>query len=176
MKLYLELLEKALEYGEERKDRTGVGTLAIFGHQMRFDLSEGFPLVTTKKCHLRSIIHELLWFIKGDTNVRYLQENKVNIWNEWADKDGNLGPIYGKQWRSWGTAQGKTVDQLKELIKNIKEDPHSRRLLLSAWNVGELSQMALPPLPCAFSILCFSEQTLLPALPKECRCVFGSAL
>jgi len=142
---YLELLSKILEHGTDKSDRTGTGTRSIFGHQMRYDLSKGFPLVTTKKLHLKSIIYELLWFLKGDTNVRYLQENGVKIWDEWADVDGNLGPVYGKQWRSWGCKDGKTVDQISELIETIKKNPDSRRMLVCAWNVGEISEMALPP-------------------------------
>ena len=158
MQIYLELLDKILEHGEKREDRTGVGTLSIFAHQMRFDLSKGFPLVTTKKCHLRSIVHELLWFIKGDTNTQYLKDNQVSIWDEWADAEGNLGPIYGKQWRSWGTGQGQHIDQLQALVDNIKTNPNSRRLLVSAWNVGELSQMALPPCHVLFQFHVFEEK------------------
>lgn len=145
MKQYLDLLDHVLTHGTEKHDRTGTGTISIFGYQMRFDLQQGFPLLTTKKLHLRSIIHELLWFIKGDTNVKYLHDNRVSIWDEWADADGNLGPIYGKQWRSWGCADGTTVDQLAQLIDQIKRNPDSRRLILSAWNVGEIDKMALPP-------------------------------
>jgi thymidylate synthase len=145
MQTYLNLVRNILETGVEKKDRTGTGTLSIFGHQMRFDLSEGFPLVTTKKVHLRSIIHELLWFIKGDTNTRYLKENGVSIWDEWANENGDLGPVYGAQWRSWRTARGETIDQLKKVIEEIKKNPDSRRLIVSAWNVGELDQMALQP-------------------------------
>lgn len=142
---YLNLLRHILQNGTKKEDRTGTGTLSVFGYQMRFDLQEGFPLLTTKKVHFKSIVHELLWFIKGDTNVRYLQENGVTIWDEWADEAGNLGPVYGKQWRSWGTADGQAVDQLKQVIEDIRRTPHSRRLLVSAWNVGELPQMALAP-------------------------------
>jgi len=145
MKQYLDLLKQVLEKGEPRHDRTGTGTLSIFGYQMRFDLSEGFPVITTKKIHLKSIIHELLWFLTGDTNVRYLQENGVRIWDEWADKDGNLGHIYGYQWRSWPSPDGGHVDQISNLINDIKNNPDSRRLLVSAWNVGELDKMNLPP-------------------------------
>jgi thymidylate synthase len=145
MKQYHNLLSQILEHGTDKSDRTGTGTRSIFGYQMRFDLSKGFPLVTTKKLHLKSIIYELLWFLKGDTNVKYLQENGVKIWDEWADADGNLGPVYGKQWRSWGTKDGKTVDQIWELIETIKKNPDSRRMLVCAWNVGEISEMALPP-------------------------------
>ena len=145
MKQYLDLLDHVLTNGTEKHDRTGTGTISVFGYQMRFPLEEGFPLLTTKKLHLRSIIHELLWFLKGDTNVQYLHDNKVTIWDEWADDEGNLGPIYGKQWRSWGCADGQVVDQIANLIEQIKTNPDSRRLLVSAWNVGELDKMALPP-------------------------------
>ncbi len=145
MKQYLDLLDHVLTNGTEKHDRTGTGTISVFGYQMRFPLEEGFPLLTTKKLHLRSIIHELLWFLKGDTNVQYLHDNKVTIWDEWADDEGNLGPIYGKQWRSWGCADGQVVDQIANLIEQIKSNPDSRRLLVSAWNVGELDKMALPP-------------------------------
>ncbi|NLB25845.1 MAG: thymidylate synthase [Bacteroidales bacterium] len=145
MKQYLHLLETILEKGVEKADRTGTGTLSIFGHQMRFSLNEGFPVITTKKLHLKSIIYELLWFLAGDTNVRYLQEHGVRIWNEWADPDGNLGHIYGYQWRSWPTPEGKYVDQITELINSIKNNPDSRRHIVSAWNVGELDKMNLPP-------------------------------
>jgi thymidylate synthase len=134
-----------LDYGTKKNDRTGTGTISVFGYQMRFDLSEGFPLVTTKKLHLRSIIHELLWFLKGDTNIEYLNQNGVSIWNEWADEDGNLGPVYGAQWRSWMTSDNQTVDQISQLIEQIKTNPDSRRLLVNAWNVGEIEKMALPP-------------------------------
>src|SRR5690349_13514568 len=136
MKQYLAYLRHILDHGVLKADRTGTGTLSVFGHQMRFNLQEGFPLVTTKKLHTRSIIHELLWFLKGDTNIRYLNDNQVTIWDEWADAQGNLGPIYGKQWRSWATGEGQTVDQISEVIKLIKTDPDSRRLIVNAWNVG----------------------------------------
>jgi thymidylate synthase len=145
MRQYHELMQRILDEGVEKKDRTGTGTRSIFGHQMRFDLAAGFPLLTTKKLHLRSIIHELLWFLKGDTNVAYLNDNQVTIWDEWADSDGNLGPIYGSQWRSWPTADGGTVDQLAGLIDLIRHNPDSRRMIVSAWNVGQLDEMALPP-------------------------------
>jgi thymidylate synthase len=145
MNQYLNLLKTILTNGTPKNDRTGVGTTSIFGHQMRFDLSHGFPLVTTKKVHTKSIIHELLWFLKGDTNIKYLQENGVRIWNEWADENGNLGPVYGKQWRSWGAANGQTIDQISEVIELIKQDPNSRRLIVNSWNVGELKQMAMWP-------------------------------
>ncbi|MGM0845420.1 MAG: thymidylate synthase [Bacillota bacterium] len=150
MKQYLELCEHVLKNGTEKGDRTGTGTISTFGYQMRFDLSEGFPMLTTKKLHLKSIIHELLWFLNGDTNVKYLQDNGVRIWNEWADETGELGPVYGKQWRSWEGAGGETIDQISELIENIKNNPNSRRLIVSAWNVGEIDKMALPPCHCLF--------------------------
>lgn len=145
MKQYLELCEHILKNGVKKADRTGTGTISIFGYQMRFDLRAGFPLLTTKKLHLKSIIYELLWFLRGDTNVKYLQENGVRIWNEWADENGDLGPIYGHQWRSWRTAEGKTVDQISQVIEEIKRNPDSRRLVVSAWNVGDLPKMKLPP-------------------------------
>lgn len=145
MKQYLELCKHVLDNGVKKADRTGTGTISTFGYQMRFDLSKGFPLLTTKKLHLKSIIHELIWFLNGDTNVKYLQENGVRIWNEWADEQGNLGPVYGHQWRSWEAADGSTIDQISEVIEQIKTNPHSRRLIVSAWNVGEIDKMALPP-------------------------------
>jgi len=145
MKQYLDLMKHVMENGVEKSDRTGTGTKSVFGYQMRFDLSEGFPVVTTKKLHLRSIIHELLWFLKGDTNIKYLQDNKVSIWDEWADEQGELGPVYGHQWRSWPTADGKVVDQISNVVEQIKSNPDSRRLIVSAWNVGEIEKMALPP-------------------------------
>lgn len=145
MKQYLDYLHHILTHGDKKIDRTGVGTLSVFGYQMRFNLSEGFPLVTTKKLHTKSIFHELLWFLRGDTNIKYLAENGVSIWNEWADANGNLGPVYGKQWRSWQTQDGRVIDQISEVIKQIKTNPDSRRLIVNAWNVGELDKMALPP-------------------------------
>ncbi|MDP4170855.1 MAG: thymidylate synthase, partial [Bacillota bacterium] len=150
MNQYLQLCQHVLSNGNVKEDRTGTGTISTFGYQMRFDLEEGFPLVTTKKLHLRSIIYELLWFLNGDTNVRYLQENGVRIWNEWANEQGELGPVYGHQWRSWTGADGNTVDQISELIDQIKKNPDSRRLIVNAWNVGEIDKMALPPCHCMF--------------------------
>ena len=144
MKQYLELLQHVKKYGVKKEDRTGTGTVSVFGYQMRFDLNEGFPLVTTKKCHLKSIIYELLWFLQGNTNIKYLNDHGVSIWDEWADKNGDLGPVYGAQWRSWHTDKG-TTDQISDVIKQIKQNPDSRRLIVSAWNVGELDQMALAP-------------------------------
>jgi len=145
MKQYLDLLDHVLKNGTEKPDRTGTGTISVFGYQMRFNLGEGFPAMTTKKLHLKSIIHELLWFISGDTNTKYLNDNGVKIWNEWADKDGNLGPVYGSQWRSWPSADGRKIDQLSNLITGIRKSPDSRRHLVNAWNVGEIEKMALPP-------------------------------
>jgi len=145
MQAYHDLLRHVLEHGTEKRDRTGTGTRSVFGHQMRFDLAAGFPLVTTKKVHLKSIIHELLWFISGDTNIRYLKENGVSIWDDWADADGNLGPVYGSQWRSWKAADGRTIDQITQVVEQIRKNPDSRRLIVNAWNVGELDKMALPP-------------------------------
>ena len=145
MRQYLELMQHVLKYGHKKSDRTDTGTLSVFGYQMRFNLANGFPLVTTKKCHLKSIIHELLWFLQGDTNIRYLNDNDVSIWNEWADENGDLGPIYGHQWRSWPSIDGQYIDQITQVIKQIKATPDSRRMIVSAWNVGELSKMKLPP-------------------------------
>jgi len=150
MRQYLDLMERALEHGAETMDRTGTGTRSVFGHQMRFDLAAGFPLLTTKKLHIRSIIIELLWFLRGDTNVRWLQERKVSIWNEWADEAGDLGPVYGKQWRHWETADGKEIDQIAGLLDQIRNNPGSRRQIVSAWNPGELHAMALAPCHCLF--------------------------
>lgn len=150
MRAYLDLLQHVLEHGTEKADRTGTGTRSVFGWQMRFDLAEGFPLVTTKKLHLKSIIHELIWFLQGDTNIAYLKDNGVSIWDEWADADGNLGPVYGQQWRAWPTADGGVVDQIRWVVDEIKRNPDSRRLLVSAWNVGELPKMALMPCHALF--------------------------
>ncbi len=145
MRQYLDLMRHVREHGVEKSDRTGTGTLSVFGYQMRFDLGDGFPVVTTKKLHLRSIIHELLWFLRGDTNIAYLKENGVSIWDEWADEHGDLGPVYGAQWRSWPTPDGRHVDQISQVIEQLRHDPDSRRIIVSAWNVGELEKMALPP-------------------------------
>lgn len=150
MKQYQDLMRHVLETGTQKHDRTGTGTLSVFGYQMRFNLQDGFPLVTTKKLHLKSIIHELIWFLSGDTNIRYLQENGVRIWDEWADAEGNLGPVYGSQWRSWPKPDGGHIDQISQLIHQIKTNPDSRRLLVSAWNVAEIENMALPPCHCLF--------------------------
>ena len=150
MKQYHDLLRHLLEHGTRKSDRTGTGTLSTFGHQMRFDLSEGFPVLTTKKLHLRSIIHELLWFLQGDTNIKYLKENGVSIWDEWADANGDLGPVYGHQWRSWPAKNGGTIDQISDLIAQIRKNPDSRRLIVSAWNPADVPNMALPPCHCLF--------------------------
>ncbi|WP_443946406.1 thymidylate synthase [Pedobacter sp. AW1-32] len=145
MKQYLDLMQHVLDNGTQKHDRTGTGTISVFGHQMRFNLQEGFPMVTTKKLHLKSIIHELIWFLTGDTNIKYLKDNGVRIWDEWADADGNLGPVYGSQWRSWPTPDGKHIDQITNIINTIKNNPDSRRIIVSAWNVAEIEHMALPP-------------------------------
>ena len=145
MKQYHQLMKRILTEGVEKTDRTGTGTLSVFGHQMRFDLAEGFPAITTKKLHLRSIIHELLWFLQGDTNIKYLKDNGVRIWDEWADEEGNLGPVYGSQWRSWPAPNGEHIDQITQVVDQIKNNPDSRRIIVSAWNVGEIKNMALPP-------------------------------
>lgn len=150
MRQYLDLMRHVIQTGTTKADRTGIGTISVFGYQMRFDLANGFPLLTTKKMHLRSIIHELLWFLRGETNVRYLQENGVTIWDEWADADGELGPIYGRQWRSWDAADGTTIDQIADVVEQIRARPDSRRLIVSAWNAGEIDKMALPPCHCLF--------------------------
>ena len=150
MRQYLDLLQHVLDHGSDRGDRTGTGTRSVFGHQMRFDLADGFPVTTTKKLHLKSIIHELLWFLKGDTNIRYLHEHGVTIWDEWADANGDLGPVYGAQWRSWPDGKGGTIDQISNLLRQIRTTPNSRRLIVSAWNPAEVDDMALPPCHCLF--------------------------
>jgi thymidylate synthase len=150
MRQYLDLLQSILDHGNNKSDRTGIGTLSIFGYQMRFDLSQGFPLLTTKKLHTKSIIYELLWFLRGDTNISYLKDHGVRIWDEWADENGDLGPVYGSQWRSWKTADGRTIDQISQVIDQIQTTPHSRRLIVSAWNPGEIDKMALPPCHALF--------------------------
>jgi len=158
MQTYLNLIKHILENGTEKGDRTGTGTLSTFGYQMRFDLKQGFPLVTTKRLHLKSIVHELLWFLKGDTNIKYLNDNGVSIWNEWADETGNLGPVYGHQWRSWSAPNGETIDQLAEIVSSLKQNPDSRRHIVSAWNVGALNQMALPPCHLLFQFYVANNQ------------------
>lgn len=150
MKQYHDLLQHILNHGVKKEDRTGTGTISVFGYQMRFNLEEGFPLVTTKKLHLRSIVHELLWFLTGDTNVKYLKDNKVSIWDEWADENGELGPVYGKQWRSWTTREGGSIDQIKQVVETLKKNPDSRRIIVSAWNVEDIPNMALAPCHCLF--------------------------
>ena len=145
MKQYHQLMQHVLDHGTHKEDRTGTGTISVFGYQMRFDLADGFPMLTTKKLHLKSILHELIWFLKGDTNIQYLTDNGVSIWNEWADEQGNLGPVYGSQWRSWPAPDGQSIDQISQVIQQIKNNPDSRRLIVSAWNVGVIPQMALPP-------------------------------
>ena len=150
MRQYLDLLERVLRHGVEKRDRTGTGTLSVFGHQMRFDLADGFPLLTTKKLHVKSIVHELLWFLRGDTNIKYLNEHGVSIWDEWADESGDLGPVYGHQWRSWPAPDGGTIDQISNVIDAIRHNPDSRRLIVSAWNPADVERMALPPCHCLF--------------------------
>ncbi|QYJ76230.1 thymidylate synthase [Shewanella sp. FJAT-52076] len=173
MKQYLDLMQHILDKGTDKSDRTGTGTRSVFGYQMRFDLNEGFPLVTTKKCHLRSIIHELLWFLKGETNVAYLRENKVSIWDEWADEEGNLGPVYGAQWRSWPTPDGRHIDQISQVIEQIKATPDSRRLIVSAWNVGELDKMALAPCHAFFQFYVADGKLSCQLYQRSCDVFLG---
>ncbi|WP_417355659.1 thymidylate synthase [Gallaecimonas pentaromativorans] len=173
MKAYLDLMQKILDEGAQKADRTGTGTLSIFGHQMRFNLQEGFPLVTTKKCHLRSIIHELLWFLNGDTNIAYLKENGVSIWDEWADEEGNLGPVYGAQWRSWPAADGRHIDQLAKVMAQLKNDPNSRRIIVSAWNVGELDNMALAPCHALFQFYVADGKLSCQLYQRSCDVFLG---
>jgi thymidylate synthase len=173
MRAYLDLMQRILEEGVEQHDRTGVGTLSVFGHQMRFDLAKGFPLITTKKLHLRSIIIELLWFLNGDTNVRWLQENKVSIWDEWADADGNLGPVYGKQWRDWRGEGGIAVDQIAKLIEQINTNPASRRQIVTAWNPAELDRMALAPCHCLFQTYVANGKLSLQLYQRSCDVFLG---
>ena len=173
MKQYLDLLQHILDNGISKEDRTGTGTTSCFGYQMRFNLAEGFPLLTTKKVHLKSIIHELLWFLNGDTNVKYLQDNGVRIWNEWADADGNLGHIYGYQWRSWPDYEGGHIDQIKEVIDTIKNNPDSRRLLVSAWNVAEVDEMALPPCHLLFQFYVADGRLSLQLYQRSADCFLG---
>jgi thymidylate synthase len=173
MKQYLELLDYVLKNGTRKSDRTGTGTISVFGYQMRFDLGEGFPLITTKKLHLKSILHELLWFISGDTNIKYLNDNGVKIWNEWADKDGNLGPVYGYQWRSWPTTDGRKIDQLNNVIASIKKSPDSRRHIVSAWNAGEIERMALPPCHILFQFYVADGKLSCQLYQRSCDIFIG---
>ncbi len=173
MQQYLDLLSHVLDHGTHKDDRTGTGTISVFGYQMRFDLQKGFPALTTKKLHLRSIIHELLWFLNGDTNIKYLKENKVRIWDEWADEHGELGHIYGYQWRSWPTPEGQHIDQIKEVIEQIKNNPDSRRMLVSAWNVGELDKMALPPCHILFQFYVANGKLSCQLYQRSCDIFLG---
>ncbi|MEM9918953.1 MAG: thymidylate synthase [Bacteroidota bacterium] len=173
MRAYLELLQHILETGVKKTDRTGTGTISTFGYQMRFDLSEGFPLITTKRLHLKSIIYELLWFLKGDTNVAYLQEHNVRIWNEWANEEGELGPVYGKQWRSWTKGDGTTVDQISEAVRMIRDSPDSRRILVNAWNVAEIPDMALPPCHCLFQFYVAEGKLSCQLYQRSADCFLG---
>ncbi len=173
MKKYLQLIKKIIKYGKPKKDRTETGTLSIFGHQIRFNLKNGFPLLTTKKCYIPAIIHELLWFLKGDTNINYLNKNKVYIWDHWADKFGNLGPIYGKQWRSWNSSDGSKIDQIKNVIKQLKKNPDSRRILVSSWNVGEINEMSLPPCHVLFQFYVLNNQLSCQLYQRSCDVFLG---
>ncbi|MGH8504994.1 MAG: thymidylate synthase [Stenotrophobium sp.] len=173
MKQYQDLIRRVLAEGSEQHDRTGVGTIAVFGHQMRFNLADGFPLVTTKKLHLRSIIHELLWFLKGDTNIAYLKENRVSIWDEWADENGDLGPVYGKQWRDWVSADGHHIDQIRQLLDQIKGSPASRRQIVSAWNPGDIPAMALAPCHCLFQTAVIGGKLHLQLYQRSCDVFLG---
>ena len=173
MHQYLSLMREVRENGVKKEDRTGTGTLSVFGHQMRFDLSEGFPVVTTKKLHLRSIIHELLWFLRGDSNIQYLKDNGVSIWDEWADENGDLGPVYGVQWRNWPTPDGGSVDQISTIMQQLREDPDSRRIMLSAWNVGEIENMALPPCHCLFQFWVAEGKLSCQLYQRSCDIFLG---
>lgn len=173
MKQYLDLCKHILEDGVKKEDRTGTGTYSIFGHQMRFDLQKGFPLVTTKKVHLKSIIYELLWFISGNTNIKYLKDNGVKIWDEWADENGELGPVYGHQWRSWDTADGRSIDQLSQVIDQIKNNPDSRRLIVCSWNVGQIDKMALPPCHCFFQFYVANGKLSCMLYQRSCDIFLG---
>ena len=173
MRQYLDLMRHVRDNGTVKSDRTGTGTVSVFGHQMRFDLSDGFPLVTTKKLHLRSIIHELLWFLSGDSNIRYLKENGVSIWDDWADENGDLGPVYGVQWRSWPTPDGRSVDQISQILKQLRETPDSRRIMLSAWNVAEIENMALPPCHCLFQFYVADGKLSCQLYQRSCDIFLG---
>ena len=173
MQQYLDMMRLVRDTGARKEDRTGTGTLSVFGHQMRFDLSQGFPLVTTKKLHLRSIIHELLWFLSGDSNIRYLKENGVSIWDEWADEDGDLGPVYGVQWRSWPTPDGRKIDQIAQIMQQLQESPDSRRIILSAWNVAEIDNMALPPCHCLFQFYVADGKLSCQLYQRSCDIFLG---
>ena len=173
MKQYLDLMRHVRDNGTVKGDRTGTGTVSVFGHQMRFDLSEGFPLITTKKLHLRSIIHELLWFLMGDSNIRYLKENGVSIWDDWADENGDLGPVYGVQWRKWPTPDGRSVDQISQIMQQLRETPDSRRIMLSAWNVGEIENMALPPCHCLFQFYVADGKLSCQLYQRSCDIFLG---
>ncbi|CAL4324389.1 Thymidylate synthase [Buchnera aphidicola (Neophyllaphis podocarpi)] len=173
MKQYIKLLKKIIKHGKNKDDRTGIGTKSIFGYQMKFNLKEGLPILTTKKCHIPSIIHELLWFLSGDTNIKYLQKNKISIWNEWADKNGNLGPIYGKQWRKWTNNEGKNIDQIANIIKEIKHNPNSRRIIVSSWNVGEIDKMLLPPCHIIFQFYVINRKLSCQVYQRSCDVFLG---
>jgi thymidylate synthase len=173
MQQYLSLMREVRENGVRKEDRTGTGTLSLFGHQMRFDLSEGFPVITTKKLHLRSIIHELLWFLKGDSNIEYLKDNGVSIWDAWADEEGELGPVYGVQWRSWPTSDGGSIDQIAQIMQQLRENPDSRRIILSAWNVGEIDNMALPPCHCLFQFWVAEGKLSCQLYQRSCDIFLG---
>ena len=173
MRQYLEMMRHVRDNGTRKEDRTGTGTLAVFGYQMRFNLGEGFPLVTTKRLHVKSIIHELLWFLSGSQNTRYLTDNGVSIWNEWADEDGNLGPVYGVQWRNWGAADGRTIDQISEVVRQLRETPDSRRIIVSAWNVGEIDDMALPPCHCLFQFYVADGKLSCQLYQRSCDIFLG---
>ncbi|NCF13888.1 MAG: thymidylate synthase [Gammaproteobacteria bacterium] len=173
MQQYLDMMRLVRDTGTRKEDRTGTGTLSVFGHQMRFDLARGFPLVTTKKLHLRSIIHELLWFLSGDSNIRYLKENGVSIWDEWADENGDLGPVYGVQWRSWPTPDGRKVDQIEQILQQLRETPDSRRIILSAWNVAEIENMALPPCHCLFQFYVADGKLSCQLYQRSCDIFLG---
>lgn len=173
MRQYLDLMEHVLKNGTEKSDRTGTGTISVFGHQMRFDLEKGFPVLTTKKLHLRSIIHELLWFLKGETNIQYLRDNGVTIWDEWANEKGELGPVYGSQWRSWPAADGRHIDQIQQVLDQIRKNPDSRRLIVSAWNVGEIDKMALPPCHAFFQFYVADGRLSCQLYQRSCDIFLG---